>query len=167
MKRVFVVIAVLLVFAALGFAQEKVEFFGGYQFSSMSFVSGLDPVNARQTVPDGWNADLNYKLTRNFGVVADVSGAYKDFWKAHSFMFGPRFSVRSGRLSPFVEALGGVTMFNRDGGTRLSLGGGGGLDVLMNRGFAFRMVKADFILVRTENKNFENFRVATGLVFKF
>ena len=110
-----------LVFVALlpAMAQDvpKAEVFGGYSWSGGNF--------------HGWNASATGNITKRFGIVADFSGHYGSDpggpilvkQNAHSFLFGPRFSFRGKRLTPFVYALFGATRFQESAiisGQRLS-----------------------------------------------
>ena len=70
------------------------------------------------SVPLGWNFSGAGNLTPWFGVVGDVTGAYKGFdfgfvdgyANTHTFLSGPRFTARlnGGRVNPFGQFLAGV-----------------------------------------------------------
>src|ERR1051325_6105372 len=110
----------LVLFACLPVAAQdtpKVEVFGGYSWAGGNF--------------HGWNTSVTGNLSKSFGLVADFSGHYGSELDgpifvdedAHSFLFGPRFSHRGKRLTPFAYALFGVTRFHESAtisGQRLS-----------------------------------------------
>ncbi len=192
MKKITLVLLVVL-FAAVAFAQDapKAEVFGGYQFFSLDTKNFLD-IN-RQSF-QGWDADVAINFNKNFGVVADISGAYKSEsatvgdvtaeakLKLHNFLFGPRFSYRTKMVTPFAEALFGVghasasgsaTGFGNASGSLngFAMAFGGGLDINAGKHVALRPAKFDYVLNRFsesgESVNLNNFRYAAGVVFKF
>jgi outer membrane immunogenic protein len=94
-----------------------------------------------------------------------------------TYLFGPRYTVRSHgwRVLPYGQALlGGAHSasnfpFN-SGGNGFSLLAGGGLDVPFKRHWAWRAVQMDYLLTRVPNgstNSQNNFRVTTGLVYRF
>ncbi len=157
-----VVVAMLLLGMQAAAQQEfpRAEIFGGYQFTH------LDPsINA-----NGWNAAVNGNLNRWFGVTADFSGAYKNGGHMYTYMFGPTFSTRTERVTPFAHALfGGATAGGGEGSaTAFSMALGGGLDVNAGSHLALRLVQADWLLLRSGGvTDKKNVRVSTGLVFRF
>lgn len=175
MKRIAVVLAVLFA-ATFAAAQnsEKVEVFGGYQFTSVDFKGAID----RQSF-NGWNADVAARVAKNVSAVADFSGAYKGDIegsgvdaKIHSFLFGPRVSVTSGKLTPFAQVLFGVSHLNAEGpdGASVNKFGmtlGGGVDYSIGRNVAWRVAKVDYFMIHADSENLNNVRIATGIVFKF
>ncbi len=153
---VAVSMAVLLVPALGQEAFPKVEVFGGYQFSR------LDPgLNA-----NGWNTAINGNLKPWFGVAADFSGTYKNGNHIYTYMFGPTFSARSERVTPFTHALFGGAR----GGSAItfSMALGGGVDVTACKHFAVRLIQADWLLLRSDGvANKRNVRISTGIVLRF
>ena len=133
----------------------KAEIFGGYQYNH--FEGG---VNA-----NGWNASLAGNVDRWFGIAADFSGAYKSGQHLHTYMFGPVFSLRSGKVTPFAHALfGGVS----GGTTAFAMAFGGGVDVKVADKVAFRLIQGDWLVFRSEGfTSKKNARISTGLVFRF
>jgi hypothetical protein len=131
----------------------KAEIFGGYQYTH------LEPsIDA-----NGWNASLTGNVDRWFGITADFSGAYKSAGHFHTYMFGPVFSARTDKVTPFAHALFG----GASGGT-FAMAFGGGADVKMADKVAFRLVQADWLVLRSEGfTSKKNVRVSTGLVFRF
>ena len=77
-----------------------VEIFGGYQFTHLEPT--LDA--------NGWGAAVNGNFNRWLGVTADFSGTYKNSAHIYTYMFGPSFTARTGRVSAFGHTLlGGAT----------------------------------------------------------
>jgi len=168
---------VILVFCVIAFgadliAQEppRVEVFGGYQYTRIGGVGGVNT--------NGWNAAVTADFNRWFGVKADFSGAYKDVAglsaSAQTYTFGPVFSLRGERAKPFVHALfGGFRASAGFGGAGASTDGfammvGGGVDVAAWSRLSVRVVQADWISWHTQGlTERKNARISTGLVFRF
>lgn len=133
----------------------KAEVFGGYQFTHFE-----GDVNA-----NGWNASLTGNVNRWFGVAADFSGAYKSGQHVHTYMFGPVFSARSDKMTPFAHALfGGAS----DGTTAFAMAFGGGVDMKVTDRVAFRLIQGDWLVTRAEGfTSKKNARISTGIVFRF
>ena len=148
----------------------KVEIFGGYQYTRIGGDGGLNA--------NGWNGAITGNINDWFGVEADFSGAYKDIGgvdlSAHTYTFGPVFSVTRERVKPFAHALfGGFRASAGFAGTGESINGlammfGGGVDVKASDHISIRAVQADWIIWRavgiTEEKTG---RISAGLVFRF
>ncbi len=150
----------------------KAEVFGGYQWTSVDGGSGADRVNA-----NGWNAALTGYFNKNFGITADIAGAYKSEFgvdaKVHSFMFGPTFRFEGEKATPFVHALFGAAHASA-GFEGLSASEnsfayalGGGVDVNATKKVAFRIAQFDYLGTHFASENQKNFRYSAGIVFKF
>ena len=151
-------------------AQEtsKAEIFGGYSWSGGNF--------------HGWNASVTGNITKRFGITADFSGHYGDELDgsilikqdAHSFLFGPRYTFRRKRFSPFVYALFGVTRFHESAtiaGQSLSFSDtgfssalGGGLDIKVNERVAIRAFQIDYFRPNFFGEAHNRGRLAFGVV---
>lgn len=172
-----------------------VEVSGGYVY--MRDLS--DDFTEKLNFPAGWYAAAAVNLNRWFGVVGEASGSYKsdfsstyetltftDSARVHTFMAGPRFAAKSGRLVPYAQFLVGAahfrtsTMYTEAGfstprfvytDTQFALQPGGGLNVLVTEHLGVR-VGADFRtimdFVEGEDPEFTNeFRVLTGFTFNW
>ena len=123
-------------------------------------------------------------LSKSFGVVADFSYHRKTFdipggdlrFHTFNFLFGPRLTARGHRVEGFAHALvGGLQrkFDSFDSDTKLALGFGGGVDVKVTRGFAIRLIQADYIPFRDENPFTlenewrHNARLQVGATFRF
>jgi opacity protein-like surface antigen len=183
LKKNIALMLLIILCAAFAVAQDapKAEVFGGYQFISLDTKNiGID----RQML-HGWDADVAFNPTKNLGIVADISGVYKSEiqgvqvdGKLYNYLFGPRFSHRTDKVTVFGEALfggGHVSGSNSFVGSG-SLNGfamafGGGVDVNVGKHVAVRPVKFDYVYNRFSvsgvSESFNNFRYAGGVVFKF
>jgi opacity protein-like surface antigen len=192
---------VVFSFAATLRAQEapKAELYGGYSFANVN-------LRGRRTNENGWNASMTVNLNRWFGLVTDFGGLYGGSTMAtsvsicfppcppqiirdtlrgeeHTFLFGPRFSWRRDKISPFAHVLMGGARLNST--TRItsvvppgpprsfsssnfafSLALGGGVDYKFGSRWAWR-VQTDYLQWGFFNGTQDNFRVSTGLVFHF
>ena len=164
--------ALFLVFVASlpAVAQEAsiAEVFGGYSWAGGNF--------------HGWNASITGNVTKRFGIVADFSGHYGSEIDgallvkedAHSFLFGPRFTFRRDRVSPFVYTLFGVTRFHAratvagqrvsDLDTGFSSAVGGGLDIKLNNRIAVRAFQLDYFRPSFFGEAHNRGRLAFGVV---
>ena len=157
----FIFLSVVVSLLSFPAAAQRVELFGGYQFTHLQ-----PSFNA-----NGWNASITGNFKHILGITGDFSGAYEKSAHTYTYTVGPVLTARLPVVQPFVHALfGGMTV---GGGTSNSTSGfalmlGGGLDIGMRKGFGFRIVQADWISTTfsgtTRNRNV---RASTGLVIKF
>jgi opacity protein-like surface antigen len=141
-------------------AAQRVELFGGYQFTHLR-----PAFNA-----SGWNASLTGNFKHVLGITGDFSGAYKQNVHVHTYTVGPVLTARLPVVQPFVHALfGGITASSSGGSNSgFAMLVGGGIDVGMRKGIGFRIVQADWLSTRfAGNTNNNNFRASTGIVLKF
>lgn len=139
---------------------QKVEIFGGYQFTHLRSAFNAS----------GWNASLTGNFKHFLGITGDFSGAYKENIHVHTYTVGPVLTARLPVVQPFVHALfGGIT--TTSGGSSASgfaMLVGGGIDLGLRKGIGLRIVQADWLSTRFEDKtNNSNFRASAGLVIKF
>jgi len=150
------VVLYLLCFTA---AAQRVELYGGYQFTH------LQPAfNA-----NGWNASVTGNFKHVLGITGDFSGAYKDNLSVHTYTVGPVLTARLPVVQPFVHALfGGITASNGGSRSGFALLLGGGIDLGLRKGIGFRIVQVDWLSTHisdvTRNRNV---RASTGIVLKF
>jgi opacity protein-like surface antigen len=208
------VVAVLILFVTIALAQDtpKVEVFGGYAYTNVD----TKDLGNRQSF-NGWDVDVAARINKNFSIVGDFSGAYKSETidlgtvtpvgthpalsamprvspttaegkiRLYNYLFGPRFSFETGKITPFVEGLFGVartTISASASGVSASVSSngfgmalGGGLDYNASKRVAIRLVKFDYMMHHLSynnadfglnvSENLNNFRIATGIVFKF
>ena len=207
MKFSLVIVGVL--FAASLSAQTKGNLYAGYSFVSNDLHAdkflgeeGSYSASGRGNL-NGWNSSGEIKVFHWIGVAADVNGSYgsvpiNTFFNPivihnppksintnfYTFLFGPRVSVKVGKIRPFAELLVGLAS------QRLNLGGplpdsehdsnlatayGGGLDYSVSRRLGWR-VQADYVAGRLfqglqigtfSTPVQHNVRFSTGIVFRF
>jgi opacity protein-like surface antigen len=208
-KQLFLAVGLCSVLTVAARAQDfpKAEVFGGYSYGNFGpVISGAGRNNV-----NGWNASLGVNLNRWFGLVSDFSGHYGSFKasiafppipctptacaittsesdKFHSFLFGPQFSLRAKKATPFVHALFGGSRLNQSGTTTILLppppipppfifnfstssthfafAGGGGVDYKLTDKLAWR-IQADYLGTGVQTRTLNNVRVSTGIVIHF
>lgn len=105
-------------------------------------------------LPLGWAASVAKNLRPWLGVVGDMSGSYRTDegirYNIHTFLGGPRFSLRRRTLSPYGEVLLGVSRssvsfdeasipnFETGSSSDFTYQFGGGIDIRWRPGLAFR-----------------------------
>jgi hypothetical protein len=139
---------------------QKVEVFGGYQFTH------LQPAyNA-----SGWNASISGNFKHVLGITADFSGAYRSNVDFYSYTFGPTLTARLPVVQPFVHALFGVATLKTGeiSTSEFAMYLGGGLDLGLRKGIGFRLFQGDWLHTNFNDvaRN-RNARFSTGLVLKF
>lgn len=163
------------------------ELFLGYSYIRFRppSVSGTDTFDLH-----GGTASLAGNVNRWFGLVGDFGG-YKVTGlpsgvssKLYTFLFGPRFSHRGHRWTPFAQFLFGDAYAKADVSTpapgffdaasfhenAFATAMGGGLDLKFSKHIAWRVVQAEYLLTKFQdgnNNRQNNIRLATGLVFRF
>ena len=146
-------------FAACAYSQQKVEMFGGYQFTRPDGGPNLN----------GWNAAVTGNFNKSFGITADFSGTYGSGLNFYTYTFGPKLTANLPVVRPYVHALfGGAhasASFGSGEGFTTMLGGG--FDAGRGR-FAWRVAQFDWLLVHgSGGTSTKNVRVSTGLVLRF
>jgi len=162
--------------------QPRVEFFGGYS-------GEYDVWNG---VINGWNASVAVKLFKSIDLVADFAGYYRssqynsDTWtmasteRHHTFLFGPRFSYRGRRFTPFAHALigamhsgyGSTDTFGSQPSTyasstnQLCAALGIGVDIKVTHQIAVRVIELDGLGSRDLGHWSGTGRISTGLVLQ-
>lgn len=176
MRRVVVSLALAVLFSLPLLAQDnnKVEIFGGYQYTRAAPSFGLNGVNL-----NGWDASATGNIKSWVGMTADVSSGYRNVNGVNShlnnFLFGPTFTyTKADHFKPFAHVLFGVS---QTGGTLEHISSpsdsafawamGGGVDASVTRHFALRLFQADYFMTRFASSGQDNTRVSTGVVYRF
>jgi opacity protein-like surface antigen len=180
MRKLSLLLAIMFVFCVGAFAQtdSKAEVFGGYQFTSVD-----DSLNGNGHVAlNGWDAAVTGYLKPNFGITADISGAYgtpNEFGfdvktKDHFFLFGPTVrTTGSDRANVFAHALFGAAHASGEiaGATAtdnaFAMALGGGLDLKTSRNISLRVGQFDYLYSHFGGEKQNNFRYSAGVVFHF
>jgi hypothetical protein len=172
MRKLFMMIAVLFVAAAPAEAQDSypsAEIFGGYAYFNADFLDreDLHGFGLSFTGNLGPRVGLVAEFSSHYGKI-DIPGAELDF-STNTFLFGPRFSARSDRVTAFGHILvGGVRskIEDFDGSTDFALALGGGVDITASPRIGIRLFQADYIPVRVSGDWAHNFRLMSGIVFR-
>jgi opacity protein-like surface antigen len=161
------------------------ELYGGYSYVFRAYDhTQANPFTGGM---NGWDASLRVPFPifgSWLGIKGDVSGSYRNDspnFNPHAYFFlaGPQVSVHLGRSTLFVHGLVGSAHLNQQvipslkSGSTFALAAGGGLDIGVSRGLAWR-ITGDFY-----NTNFQstdvtvhdivnsNGRISTGPVLRF
>jgi hypothetical protein len=192
--RAFALIVVLVSAAAFPVRAQDFphwESFGGFSYANVGLgpqANLFGPVSKNYF---GLHLGLNFNPYRNFSVVLmDLGMQSRGSRVPRLFrnsnnnvvtsqaLFGPELKIRSRKGIGFAHALVGVTntrLVETDSfgsidlvrRTNLALGFGGGLDVNLNPRLAIRTLQADYVPTRLAGKWQNDFRVSTGVVFRF
>lgn len=201
MLKCAVAIGLMLGLCSFAHAQDvpRVEVFGGYSYQNFD-VSALSPLGlpgvGDRLGLNGWDASADVNFNRWIGVEADLGGHYKGdcegvsglTCKNLSFMGGPRFTYRIGKITAFAHGLFGgdtasasINVSNLAAGapdvsaslsnTSFALAAGGGVDYAVTDRISVRLGQADYFLTRHLNDigvaNQNNLRISAGIVFTF
>jgi opacity protein-like surface antigen len=166
---VFVVLSLSLTVMAQD--TPRAEVFAGYSYAGNG--------------SNGFDVSIAGNLNNWLGLVADVGGQYTrlddqgftEKIRTHSILFGPRFSLRRGRVVPFAHVLVGFSHLStktNEFGAPLSfsdsswgLALGGGLDIKINDKFAIRALQVDYLRTHFFNETQTKGRISVGVVFRF
>lgn len=179
MRKFVFIFAIVLVFCLGAFAQDsKADVFGGYQFTSID-----DSLNGNgHQAFNGWNAAVTGYVKPNFGITADLSGAYgspNEFGfdvktRDYFYLFGPTVRTTGNeRASLFAHALFGAAHASgeisgvtaTDSAFAMALGGG--LDLKSSKNFSIRVGQFDYLYSHFGGEKQNNFRYSAGVVFHF
>jgi outer membrane protein OmpA-like peptidoglycan-associated protein len=193
------VVAVLCSLSTFAAAQDqpapKWELFGGYSFFDPGanvhglLPGGLLPLSSRlESNPRGVGASITYNFNRWFGLTGDISGHWDsnetgvggriDDAAFYNLSTGPKLTLRGHYFSPFLEALVGAHRLSPDlfhGDDGFGFMAGGGLDVDLNRRFALRLLRADYVFSNNQfgpsasvsATDVRGVRLQSGVVFMF
>jgi hypothetical protein len=161
------------------FAQDdypKAEIFGGFSYLP---ANGMDFPRKNSF---GFQASVTGNITRSFGIVGDFGGQYRKAsnlgpgypgvtanTSVYEYLAGPRFAARAERVTVFVHALvggaAGRTSLSGFSDSQFAFGGGGGVDINLNRYIAIRAIQIDYIGSFVDIVE-HNARLGFGIVIK-
>jgi len=181
-----------------GETHPAVDLFGGYSFVRFSTntavpVAPAGTANVKETFNwHGLEASIAGNVNRWFSLVFDFATyRIKDVppnvsGSAYTYLFGPQFSLRHERWTPFAHALFGAArlsdisvappattsaFFNRSfSENSFATALGGGLDVNFNKHIGVRLFQVDYLLTKFTDGNNDkqnNLRASAGLVLHF
>ena len=189
MKRSFalVLFPALLGFACTAGAQEgsqwappRIEIYAGYDFLHTNVTTESNGAYSHSTYNlNGGGGQLIYNLNNWLGVTSElagyalISGAANIQPALMTYLGGPRFTLRRGRVTPYIHTLFGGA-FSKDGINNtgytsvFGMAVGGGADVRVNRRLSVRPLQAEYFLMKfpdAANNRQNGFRYSTGVVF--
>jgi opacity protein-like surface antigen len=141
-----------------------------------------------ENFPAGWYFSTAANLNNWFAVAGEVTGAHKKLTdiapvsvkaNLYTFMGGPRFLIKRGRIVPFAQVLAGAAQLRwktepgmpeaADTDTKFAFQPGGGVTVLLTENLSVRTAVDYRRIVFTEDDEFEEdnsqVRAIAGLVF--
>ena len=135
-----------------------------------------------QRTGNGGSEYLEYNLNRTVGLVGDFGGyantrrGIDD--KLLTYMFGPRFSWRHSRLTPYVQFLfGGAYEWNSPTGVSTTQNAfanaaGGGLDYNLTKRIAIKPIQVEYVMTQIDSargfgSHQNDVRYSGGIVFRF
>jgi opacity protein-like surface antigen/outer membrane protein OmpA-like peptidoglycan-associated protein len=178
----------------------KVEWFFGYSY--LRSVPSPSSGN-RLAWLNGGSTSIAFNFNRYLGIVGDFGGfndtelnlmgtnphrVPDSSGTVYTYLIGPRLSFRNnGRITPFAQVLFGgvhaseVTLSGCTGGActllpsedTFALTAGGGVDIRVHRRFAIRIIQAEYLMTRFENRTTgdtamqNDIRLSSGIVFLF
>lgn len=151
----------------------KAELFAGYSYlhtdDGASEKIGFRFPRAGNA--NGWNVSIGANVTSSFAVVADFSGHYllpPIRFDRHSFLLGPKYSLRHERFTAFTQALFGASLdrYPLHTETAFALTAGGGIDLNMSKRFAARLIQLEYARATSSGISENNVRISAGVVFR-
>jgi opacity protein-like surface antigen len=176
MKKFLLVALLMLSFSMIAVAQgvPLAEIYGGYSY----LRCGVD-VKDFECKLHGWDASLAINGNKWLGLVVDFGGNYgtvEDTTEihAHSFLLGPKVSIRKGRVAPFLQGMIGFANVRIGEGSSKSqtndfaMAFGGGLDISVNDKVAIRPFQLEYFGIKEPltGEITDNIRVSAGVVVK-
>ncbi len=176
------------------FSVPKFEVFAGYSYLGKKGSKDWSPVFSRPLPfqrsewknAHGWALGLTYNFHKHIGIATDLSTQYRrvfessetidgkllgfdrDFRATVQLLAGPRFSLRSGRVTQFGHVmLGGFRDAPSSRGADFAMGFGGGVDVGLTKRFSLRAFQADFVPVKQNYIWDRHLRLQSGVVLNF
>jgi hypothetical protein len=159
----------------------QLEIYGGYdyvRFNINANVPGVAPSASYNA--NGGGGQVEYNSNRWLGVVGNLDGYYVSKGStalagAFSYLFGPRFNLRRGKVTPFAQVLfGGLTATSGIGNSGITsafaMTAGGGMDCKLSKLISIRPLQAEYYLTKFPdglNNRQNNFRLSSGVVFRF
>jgi outer membrane protein OmpA-like peptidoglycan-associated protein len=195
LSAVLAILCGLITVAAAQDQTPKWELFGGYSlFHSGADINGqlpngLFPVTSRLEVnPRGVGLAATYDFNRWFGMTLDSSAHWGsgerttferiDDTGFYNLSVGPKVTFRGKHFSPFLEFLVGDHRLTPDAFHDVDTLGfmpGGGLDIVLSRHIALRLIRADYVYSNyrygpkdtTAETQIRGARLQTGINFMF
>jgi opacity protein-like surface antigen len=189
MRKLLLFAVILLSFSVMAMAADefpRMEVFGGYSYvrCDNTFFSVRD--TSKPCNYDGFNLSVAANGTKWLGVEGSLSGAFDRASSSlainstdhpsfrhrqmFSFLFGPRVTVRSGKVTTFVHGLFGSSrvspgmFFPYDNSFTMALGGG--FDIAAYKNVSIRPVQIDYLTIKEGKPFTDNLRYSVGVVYR-
>lgn len=182
----FVLLAIMLLSIAFPFSlaaqtPDRFEVFGGYSYTTFSIFDRYSGPWQRFGY-NGWEAAVAAKLVPHLAVEGDLAGGFSNpngnSSTVRTFMGGPRIFGNFGKASVYAHVLiGGVTFAVGSSGSATAVAAGGGASIWATRHIGARIIQFDYlhtgfisaaVLGNGATMNGQNnFRISTGVVFRF
>jgi len=109
-----------------------------------------------------------YRLSNRLGFVGQFNASYGGGTSARTLLFGPEISLRR-RYSPFAHILIGGAHLSQGSSSSGSFATeiGGGVDRNVEGKISWRLAQFDYIPTYFHQGRQDNFRLSTGLIFRF
>lgn len=143
----------------------------GNVYAGVAYAYSEDVIPPRLSFR-GWDGGAEVKPFIRFpwlGLALDASGVYRTGVTQYNLVLGPRISRNYGKWRLFAHALGGIqqTVTGGEAFNPILVDVGGGADRrLPFKKFAWRL-QGDFVHSHLLHSNQYDFRVSTGLVWRF
>jgi Outer membrane protein beta-barrel domain len=168
-KMKWIVMGILLLTCSASAQQApRVDVSTGYSFLRLGGSGG--------TSQQGGSISIAGNLNHWLGIVGDFGGYHSLPFgvrlNTYTTLLGPRFSLRTGRVTPFVQTLfGGAHMSASVNGisagkTSFAINAGGGIDLRLSHHLALRP-QVDYIALRSSGQTLNSGRASLGLVCRF
>jgi hypothetical protein len=191
MRKHAIVLGSLLMFGVAASAQEaaetpKFEFGVNYSYLRDNPGGFLPSYNA-----NGGFGTAQYNFSKSFGLVADVGANYVGSVNgvqfgntAFEYLFGPRYTWRHSRFSPYVQTLFGGERYSNGfnpqspfplletSQNNFAMSFGGGLDVTVSNHLAIKPIQVDYMMTQfAPGGGFpitatNNIRYSAGVVYR-
>ena len=160
----------------------RFEVAGMYQYINFNPGDGFRNFNNH-----GGTGSFAFNATKWLGLVAEVGGyhfqrqlnGFEINGGQTSYLFGPRLNLRKfDHFVPFAEFLvggmhGSPQVTGDDGQNAFALLGGGGIDIVFTKNFAWRFAQLDYLMTNFSGSGLNatarqnNFRAGTGVVLRW
>jgi len=146
----------------------RVDVSTGYSFLRLGGKGGVSQ--------QGGSIFIAGNLNNWIGIVGDFGGYHSLPFgvslNTYTSLFGPRFSLRAGKVTPFAQTLFGGAHMNASlngisaAKTSFAMSAGGGIDLRLTHHLALRP-QVDYIALRSSGQTLNSGRASIGLVCRF
>ena len=146
----------------------RVDVSTGYSFLRLGGKGGVSQ--------QGGSISITGNLNNWLGIVGDFGGYHSLPFgvrlNTYTTLLGPRFSLRGGKVTPFVQTLFGGAHMSASvngisaGANSFAMSAGGGIDLQLTHHLALRP-QVDYIALRSSGQTLNSGRASIGLVCRF